>query len=149
MIERPDLAELARPWKLATLAIGMAWLLYGALNYAIADWDVGISLLMGGLAYVLAPWSVRLLVQAVRERDGDSPRKVMLALLAAWLVVDGVYVTYHTLLGNRMFREDNFYASSALYFLAGFIWLYRGSLKELLRTARAALAAASRGGGKA
>jgi len=40
--------EMARPWKLFSFIVGMAWLLYGALNYGIADWDVGISILMGG-----------------------------------------------------------------------------------------------------
>lgn len=58
----PDKAyfrELRRPWKLASLAIGMLWLMYGAVSYGISDWDVGISLIMGGLTYLCAPWSVR------------------------------------------------------------------------------------------
>lgn len=50
--DRADLAELARSWKLSSFAIGMAWLLFGALTYGISDWDVGISLLMGGLTYL-------------------------------------------------------------------------------------------------
>ena len=49
-----DFRELARPWKALSFAIGMAWLLYGALTYGIADWDVGISIAMGGLTYLLA-----------------------------------------------------------------------------------------------
>jgi len=40
-----DLRELFRPWKLFTFIGGMAWLIYGALNYGIAD-GRGISLLM-------------------------------------------------------------------------------------------------------
>jgi hypothetical protein len=43
------LAELVRPWKLLSFGVGMIWLLYGARNYGISDWDVGISLIMGGL----------------------------------------------------------------------------------------------------
>jgi hypothetical protein len=45
-------------------------------------------------------------------------------------------VLYHTLMGNEMFRIENFYASSALYLLAGSIWLYRGSLREFLANVR-------------
>ena len=36
-------------WKLATLALGTAWLLWGALTLHIDDWDVGVSLIMAGL----------------------------------------------------------------------------------------------------
>ncbi len=131
--------ELARPWKLCSFAIGMTWLLFGAVNYGIADWDVGISVLMGGLTYVLAPWSVRTILKALRYRDRYWILKIAVALFAAWVAVDGVYVIYHTAMGNEMYRIENFYASSALYFLAGAIWLYYGSLRELLANARAAV----------
>lgn len=137
--DRTDLRELIRPWKLASFAIGMTWLLYGALSYGIADWDVGISLLMGGLTYLSAPWSVRTLLSACRHRPASWRLKTGMAVLVAWIVVDGVYVLYHTALGNPMFRAENFYASSALYFLAGSIWLYRGSVRELLSNTRAVL----------
>ena len=30
-----------------------------------------------------------------------------------------------------MFREANFFASSALYFLCGFIWIHNGTLRGL------------------
>lgn len=134
-----DLRELIRPWKLLSFVIGMAWLLFGALNYGIADWDVGISLLMGGLTYLFAPWSVRTILTASRNRSPYRLLKVGAAVFVAWIVVDGVYVLYHTAMGNRMFRIENFYASSALYFLAGSIWLYRGSVRELLANVRAVL----------
>ena len=136
-------AELARPWKLLSFAIGMGWLLFGALNYGIADWDVGISLLMGGLTYLCAPWSIGTILEAVRRRPSGWILRIFAALFAAWLVVDGIYVLYHSLMGNRMFRIENFYASSALYFLAGSIWLYRGSLREFLRNLREVLRRAS------
>ena len=35
-------------------------------------------------------------------------------------------------MGNDMYRAANLAASSALYFLAGTLWLYRGSLRDLL-----------------
>ena len=117
----------------------MAWLLFGALSYGISDWDVGISLLMGGLTYCCAPWSVGTILVAVRQRTRGWILRIAAALLVAWIVVDGAYVLYHTLMGNQMFRIENFYASSALYFLAGAIWLYRGSLREFLTDTRDAL----------
>ena len=131
--ERIYFIELLRPWKLATFGIGMAWLLYGAINYGIADWDVGISLIMGGLTYVCAPWSVSRIINAVYRRPAGWILQVVVALVVAWLVVDSVYWVYHTAMGNRMFRLENLRASSALYFLAGAFWLYQGSVREFLR----------------
>jgi hypothetical protein len=134
--DRGYVAELARPWKILSFAIGMGWLLFGALNYGISDWDVGISILMGGLTYLCAPWSVGTILAAVRRRPRGWVPGIVAALFVAWIVVDGIYVLYHTLMGNEMFRVENFYASSALYFLAGSIWLYRGSLREFLQNLR-------------
>jgi hypothetical protein len=134
--DRADARELLRPWKLSSFALAMAWLFYGALNYGIADWDVGITVLMGGLTYFFAPWSLRTILAAFSDWKRDSLLKIGAALFAAWFVVDGVYVLYHTLMGNRMFRADNFYVSSCLYFLAGCVWLYRGSVRELIRNVR-------------
>jgi hypothetical protein len=131
-----DARELTRPWKLSSFAIGMAWLLYGALNYQVADWDVGISLLMGSLTYVLAPWSVRTVMDSLRHWQRDSLVKIGIALFIAWCVVDGVYVLYHGIMGNQMFRIENFRASSALYFLAGCVWLYRGSMRDFVSNIR-------------
>lgn len=137
--DRAHLRELRRPWKLLTLAGGMAWLLYGALFHGIGDWDVGVSLIMGGLTYLLAPWSVLLIRNALVFRPAWWPAHVALALAAAVLVVDTSYMTYHGLVGNPTDREGNFRASIALYFLAGVPWAYRGSLRELAAGVRAAL----------
>lgn len=116
--------ELLRPWKTVTLAAGLAWLIWGALTLHIPDWDVGISLIMGLLTYVTAPWSVRILIQR-------RWRWIPLALFFWWFTVDGSYTLYHTLMGNDMLRLANFYASTALYWLCGFIWLHNGTLKSL------------------
>ena len=134
--DRAYVAELARPWKLFSFAVGLGGLLYGALDYGISDWDVGISLIMAGLTYLCAPWSVGTILTAVRHRSRGWYLGIGIALFVAWFVVDGVYVLYHTVMGNQMFRLENFYASSALYLLAGSIWLYRGSLREFLANVR-------------
>jgi hypothetical protein len=134
--DRAYIAELVRPWKLLSFAFGMGWLIFGALNYGISDWDVGISLIMAGLAYLSAPWSMGTILTGVRYRQRNWILKIGLVLFVAWVVVDGVYYLYHSVMGNQMFRMENFYASSALYFLAGSIWLYRGSLREFLMNVR-------------
>lgn len=130
--DRRYFSELARPWKLSSLALGIAWLIYGAFNYGISDWDVGISVLMGGLTYLCAPWSVWVILHSLRYRQGYWLLWIVAALAVALFVIDGDYVLYHTIVGNQMLRRENFYASSALYFLAGTIWLYRGSLRDFL-----------------
>jgi hypothetical protein len=131
------LAEFVRPWKLLSLGVGMTWLLYGAHNYGFSDWDVGISLIMGGFTYLCAPWSVRVTLHCLRYRPRFWGLWILAAIFVAWIVVDGIYVLYHTAMGNQMLRLENFYASSALYFLAGAIWLYSGSLRDFLSNVRA------------
>ena len=129
----PDKAyalELIRPWKLVTLCIAMGLLLYGSFYFTIADWDVGVTLLMGGLTYLMAPWSVYVIISAIRFRPKFWYLQIVAALIAGLFVVDWAYMIYHTIVGNQTFRAANFYASTPLYFMAGFVWLYRGSLKE-------------------
>lgn len=129
--------EYLRPWKLFSLAIGLAWLIYGALNYNISDWDVGISLIMALFSYITAPWACRVLLGVARGRFNAV--SIYGALFAYWFTVDGVYVIYHTLMGNETYRWENFLASSCLYALCGMIWLYNGSLADGYRDIRAAV----------
>jgi hypothetical protein len=104
-------------WRLVTFVHGLAWLIYGALNYHISDWDIGVSLLMAGSTFLTAEWSAEVLWQ---RRWKLWP----LAALYTWLSVDGVYVFWHTLAGNRMLRAEQWPASLCLYYLCGFIWLF-------------------------
>jgi len=119
-----NLAEIRRPWKLATLAAGTAWLLYGALFYHIDDWDIGVSLIMASTTYVAAPWCARALV----SRRWDLAAGV---IVLCWFCVDGSYNLWHNLVGNRIFRDANFPASLSLFWLCGFIWMPCGSLREI------------------
>ena len=128
--------ELIRPWKLITFSIAMSWLLYGALFYNISDWDIGVTLLMGGLTYLMAPWSVYIILSAIRYRSKFWYLHIITALVAGLFVVDWVYMAYHTLVGNQTYRDANFYASAPLYFIAGAVWLYRGTAKEFFRNVR-------------
>ena len=117
------ISEYLRPWKLITLCAGMAFLLYGAMEYHISDWDVGICFVMGLLTYFTAPWSVRVLL--LRRW-----RWFPLAGFWAWFSVDGAYWLYHTAMGNEMLREANFYTSLPWYFAMGCFWLWNGSVRE-------------------
>ena len=53
------IVEYLRPWKLATLAIGLGLLLIGADYEQAPDWDYRISFIMASLTYLTAPWSVQ------------------------------------------------------------------------------------------
>ena len=128
--------EYLRPWKLVTFFIGIAWLLYGAVNYDISDWDIGISLIMGIGSYFFAPYSMAVLTNFYGDRNHCPVRKIILALILYIFTVDTAYWIYHALMGNEMYRYENFIASTCLYFLTGAIWLYRGSMKDLVREIR-------------
>lgn len=128
--------DLLRPWKLLTLTIGMGWLLFGAVTYGISDWDIGISLLMGSLTYLSAPWSIRVIIYSIRYRNRYWQLWIVLALSLSLFVIDGSYYLYHTIIGNQMLRIENLYASSALYFLSGTIWMYQGSLHDFVNECR-------------
>jgi hypothetical protein len=118
-------AEWLRPWKLASFAVGMAWLIWGAVTLDIGDWDIGVSILMGGFTYLLAPCCARIVM---RRHWKILP----IALFFWWWCVDGVYMAWHLAVGNPTFRDANFYASSCLFWLCGFIWLPKASLRQIV-----------------
>lgn len=117
--------EFLRPWKLITFAIGMSYLFYGAACYGISDWDVYVSIIMGVMTYLTAPWSVRMIITR-------QWLYVPIAIYLWIMTVDGVYMAYHTWADNEVYRVANFIASTALYWLCGFIWCHKGTLKQLL-----------------
>ena len=132
MTDRPiyPWTEYLRPWKLFTLAAGIALLVIGALADIAPDWDIPISFIMALLAYLTAPWSLRVLLQR-------RWKLLPLALLAAWFTVDGCYALYWHFRDPEalaLMRAYNFPASLALYGLCGVLWLYRGSLVQLVAT---------------
>lgn len=124
--------EYRRPWKLATLALGIALLVAGAFYYRAPDWDIPISFIMAALAYLTAPWSLRVLL----ERRW---RRLPLMLFLTWFTVDGCYWLYWSARDPdalALMRDVNFPASLSLYGMCGLGWLFRGSLREFLAAAR-------------
>jgi hypothetical protein len=122
------IAEYLRPWKLLTLGIGVALLIWGSFVYQAPDWDIPISLIMAVLSYLTASLSMRIIV----ERRW---RRFPIMLLFTWFTVDGCYWIYwhhknHYVLD--LMRKNNFFASLILYALSGFIWYYNGSIKQMI-----------------
>jgi hypothetical protein len=126
------MAEYKRPWKLFALVIGLCLLIVGSFYYKAPDWDMPISFIMAILAYLTAPWSMRVVV----ERRW---KKFPLMLFYTWFTVDGCYWLYWHFKNPRvleLMRDANFPASLSLYGICGLVWYYRGSLKELVQSAR-------------
>jgi hypothetical protein len=119
--------EYLRPWKLFSLAVGVALLIAGSYHYAAPDWDIPVSLIMAFFAYLTAPWSMRVIVKL-------QWRCFPQMLFFTWLTVDGVYALYWHFQDPQALaamRAANFPASLSLYWMCGLIWYYRGTLKEL------------------
>jgi len=126
------MTEYARPWKLVTLAIGIALLIVGSIYMPAPDWDIPISLIMAAFTYLTAPWSLRMFI----ERKWKN---LPLALFFIWFTVDGCYWLYWSFVNPEaleLMRSVNFPASLSLYLICGLIWLYNGSLKDLVAEVR-------------
>jgi hypothetical protein len=126
------MTEYLRPWKLLSLSCGIALLIAGSFYYSAPDWDIPISLIMAILTYFAAPWSLR----AFLERRW---RLWPAALFATWFCVDGCYWIYwhfRNPVALEWMRAANFPASLSLYGICAVVWLYRGSLRELLSDVR-------------
>lgn len=123
--------EYLRPWKLATLALGIAALVCGQYVWPAPDWDTGVSLVMAGLTYLVAPFFGRVWL----ERDW---RRAPMALLNAWLCVDGCYFVYWWFVDPRalVMRAANAPASLALFLACVVLWTPRLALRDLLPAAR-------------
>ena len=121
------IAELKRPWKLATLAIGVGLLIAGSFYMPAPDWDIPISLIMAFFSYLFAAWSLRVVLDR-------AWRQWPLMLFVTWFTVDGCYAIYWYFknpVALEMMRDANFLASLSLYGMCGLVWLHQGTLREL------------------
>ena len=126
------MTEYLRPWKLLTLAFGIALLIVGSFYYRAPDWDIPISFIMAFFAYMTAPWTLRVIIKR-------QWKKFPLALLFAWFTVDGCYWLYWHFrdpVALEIMREANFLASLSLYVMCGLVWYYQGTLKEFFQALR-------------
>lgn len=123
--------EYVRPWKLASLALGIAFLLVGALWSGLPDWDICVSIIMAVPAYLTAAPSMRVFV----ERKW---RLLPVALFWTWFTADGTYSIYWYLRNPEVLadlRYANAGVSLALYGLCGLVWYSKSSLREMTRHA--------------
>lgn len=125
--------EFLRPWKLATLALGIILLLIGSVVMPAPDWDVGVSFVMAILTYLTAPWFIHTLRRL-------NWKMIPLALFFAWFSIDGCYWLYWSAVKPEalFMRPANAFASTFLYLLMGMVWMHPGSLKELLKETKQA-----------
>lgn len=121
------MTEYLRPWKLVTLALGIALLIFGAWYESLPDWDAGLSILMAVLTYLTAPYVCRSIVTL-------DWRKWPPAALLAWVTIDGSYVMYCEAMHYVYVREANIWASIPLYFMPGIVWMWDGSVREFFRS---------------
>lgn len=120
------LKELLRPWKLATLAMGLALLTVGRYYFQAPDWDIPMSVIMALVAYATASWSMHVMV----ERQW---KMWPLMLVVTWFAVDGCYWLYwrwQNPAALEMMREVNAPASLTLYWMCGLAWYFRGTAKQ-------------------
>ncbi len=121
------LAEYRRPWKLATLAMGITLLILGSFYYNAPDWDIPISFIMAIFTYLAAPWSLHVIAKR-------KWRRWPAMLFVTWFSVDGCYALYWHFknpVALELMREANFPASLSLYGICGVLWMYQGSLRTL------------------
>lgn len=132
---RNQLVECKRPWKLFSLCFGLALLVLGSFYYQAPDWDIPICFIMAFFAYLTASWSLRVLIKR-------QWKYFPLMLFFTWFTVDGCYWLYWSQMDPEALasmRDVNFLASLVLYAMCGFVWYYRGSLKEFFKEAKAFL----------
>ena len=99
-----------------TFAIGLSFLLYGALFFGIQDWDIGVSLVMAFCTYFTAEW----VIGVIRRLEY---RQWFKAAFLVWFSVQGSYAAYWLLVGHpEKMVEGQWVTSLCLYLLAGAIW---------------------------
>lgn len=113
-------------FKNLTFAIGLSWLLLGALTYGIKDWDIGVSLVMAGYTYLTGEWVINSLLS-------KKPLRWVGAVLATFVGVQGVYVFYWSVIGKpENMVEGQWLPSLCLYLMISIAWWAYPMLQEVL-----------------
>lgn len=131
-------AELLRPWKFSGYAIGMIVFVAGAYDLQLPTWDVGVSILMSAYCFLGAPWATAAVIEGYKER---SWRRFMFGACAVYAIGSGSYEIYNTL---RMGQHPptywpNLFFSVPVTLVAGLIWGFPGSLRDLGKNMRSVL----------
>lgn len=102
------------PWRLFTLVIGIATLLYGAAVENAPDWDVAISFLMAGFTYGLMP---------LFDKQARGGSLLYAFLIGDWCV-NGVYSLYWGFVDPSalVMLQANYAASWSLFLACWAVW---------------------------
>ncbi len=125
-IAKKIIQEYKRPWKLFSLFIGIAILIFGSIYLQVPDWDIPICFIMAFFAYLTASWCMHVIVEW-------QWKKIPLMAFYTWFSTDGCYWLYWLYFNPDvlvLFREINFYISITLFCICGAVWYYRGSIKQ-------------------
>lgn len=126
-----SIKDYLRAWKLFSLACGIGILLIGSVIEQAIDWDFNISFIMAISTYLFSPITSRVIFY----KHFRTLPLMILAIFGLWFSVDGVYWLYWSIKNPEVvefMRDANFLPSLCLYLMCAFIWLFDGSLKELL-----------------
>jgi len=126
--------NLFRPWKIVLWGVGTAYYIWGAYHYALPTWDVGVAVIMSLLCYLFAPMAIGMAMIGIMEKKGRA-RYLRMAASAAiiYFIGSGSYEIYNTIkLGYHppTYWENLFY-SIPVTIIAGLLWQFEGSLKDL------------------
>ena len=127
------------PWKVVTFLIAMVALIIGAEWFAVPTWDVGVSVWMSLLCFALAPLAVSLAVVGVQRHSG--PRRLAYLMASAALIYSvgsGSYELYHLVIFEQHPPTywPNLFFSVPVTIIAGILWRYDGTLRQLFKEIR-------------
>lgn len=113
---------LLKPWRAATGAIAVAFLVLAAPYAGDPTWDGQVGLLMGLPTFATAPWSIATLWRVARRR---LPRSHAWVAVCAWMLSASWGYDLYNLLRHGHYPASwaaNLAASSVLYAAAGLCW---------------------------
>ena len=114
---------LITPWKCITFLIAASGLILVAPYTGDPTWDYIDASFMAALTFVTAPWVVGILFLNIR-RSQPLDRQTFLAI-CLWMFSASWSYDCYLLLRDGIYPDTwqvNIYASSVLYFSAGFLW---------------------------
>lgn len=130
------LSDYLTPWKVSTYLLGLLILILGSHFFIFDDWDIGVSIIMSILAYVFAPLSVKLIISAQNKTSLQKCYRYLLSLFLTWLVIDGSYWLYWSVVNkdSLYMRQYQWPLSLYLYAMCGLLWFVPGSFKNTIDT---------------
>ena len=130
------ISDYLSPWKVLTYLLGLLGLLLGSHFFIFEDWDIGISIIMSILAYLFAPLSVKLIISTQNKNPLQKCYRYLLSLFLTWLVVDGSYWFYWSVVNkdSLYMRQYQWPLSLYLYAMCGLLWFVPGPFKNTVYT---------------